>query len=73
MRSRIRRTALTIASVAVGGYLMGTGGCLSFLGEEAFRTIDFCFVIDCTDGAGGLLQPCLTETPLFADCPDQQP
>lgn len=76
MRSRTRRTALTIASIAVGGYVMGTGGCLSFLGEEAFRTLDLCFIFDCTDAASGLLQPCLNQDPtstrddlLFIDCP----
>lgn len=73
MRSRIRRIGLTIVSIAVGGYVTATGGCLSFAGERLLDTVDFCFIIDCTDGASGLLQPCLTGSPLFEDCPDQQP
>ena len=78
MQSRFRRIALTMVSVSVGGYLAGTGGCLSFAGERLLETIDFCFIIDCTDGAGGLLQPCISrqndqqnEGLLFQDCPDQ--
>ncbi len=73
MQSRIRRIALTIVSMSVGGYLAATGGCLSFAGERLLDAIDLCLIIDCTDGAGGLLQPCLTDSPLFVDCPDQQP
>ena len=76
MKSRLRRFALTIASVAMGGYLTATGGCLSYLGEQALTTLDFCFVIDCTDGLSGLLQPCSTDgtidPTLFRDCPNQQ-
>ena len=78
MKSRMRRFALTMASVAMGGYLTATGGCLSYLGEQALTTLDFCFVIDCTDGLSGLLQPCLSrqndlfnEDVLFLDCPNQ--
>lgn len=76
MQSRFRRMALTFVSVAMGGYLMATGGCLSFFGERGLQIVDFCFVIDCTDGLSGVLQPCNPDDPernLFVDCPDEAP
>ena len=80
MQSRFRRISLTFASLALGGYLTATGGCLSFIGESVVGAIDVCFIIDCTDGLSGLIQPCISSQgdqlgadALFLDCPDRAP
>ena len=85
MRSRSRRVALTLALFAGGGFLLAGPGtsCSSFLGESAFVATDFCFIFDCQNGfLGGTIKPCdigggfggfvdpdVTNSPLFVDCP----
>lgn len=85
MRSRTRRAALTLALLAGGGFLMAGPGtsCGNFLGESAFVSTDFCFIFDCQNGfLGGTIKPCdtgtglggavdpdVTNSPFFVDCP----
>ena len=84
MRSRKRRFAAVASLVLAGGFLMAGPGtsCLSFVGESAFVSTDFCFIFDCQNGfLGGSIRPCAgqgsgnqtfqnDDLPLFADCPN---
>jgi len=41
------------------GLLLSGPICVGFLGEELFRTTDFCFIFDCQGGIfGGTIDPC---------------
>jgi hypothetical protein len=84
MRSRRFRWVVGLAMFGVLGALQQLN-CVSFGGQEFMRTIDFCFLFDCQNGAlGGLLDPCpstatttdsssstttVYQPNLFVDCP----
>ena len=58
MRSLRRRWILGAAAALSFGALYQTA-CMSFAGNEVIRSIDFCFLFDCQNGAlGGLIDPC---------------
>ncbi len=59
MRRRKRtKWILGLAAAAALGVLYQTA-CMSMAGEEFLRTVDFCFLFDCQNGAfGGLIDPC---------------
>jgi len=85
MKRRSRRIPACVLLIGAGGFLLsGPGtGCMSFLGESSFVSLDFCFIFDCQNGIlGGTIDPCsgvgsgdqtvegqLTGVPLFTDCP----
>ena len=76
MRSpHVRRIVGLMVIAAVGMLFNAT--CIGFAGEQFLRTVDFCFLFDCQNGAlGGLIDPCPgtlnsdgSTTNLFVDCP----
>ena len=87
MRSKRFRWVVGLAAVGVLGALQQLA-CVSFAGQEFMRTIDFCFLFDCQNGAlGGLIDPCAgtntttsssdtdtttTQGNLFVDCPQPE-
>ena len=76
MRSLRTKSLMVLAATAVVGMLFNTT-CASFASEQVFRTVDFCFLFDCQNGAfGGLIDPCPdpgtgddSTINLFVDCP----
>lgn len=58
MRTRRMRLALGLFTLVCFGTLY-QGACIAFGADQALRSIDFCFLFDCQNGAlGGLVQPC---------------
>ena len=85
MRLSLRRITITAGLVAGGGFLMAAGPgttCASYSAESALVTVDPCFIFNCQDALGGVLNPCtqavdpitgqVTRPPLFLACPDDQ-
>lgn len=82
MRSRKNRWIAGAVGVLAAGMLYQTA-CMSFGGNQLLRTVDFCFLFDCQNGAfGGLFDWCpdqtdttssgtdaVQSTNLFVDCP----
>ncbi len=80
MGSMRKRWLVGFAAMATIGMLYQTA-CMSMAGQELMRTVDFCFLFDCQNGAiGGLIDPCAAtstssdedatgSTNLFIDCP----
>lgn len=56
-----QRVKLNAAVIGAAGILFSQGnlGCASFFGNAAISSFDFCFLLNCNDGAlGGLLNFC---------------
>lgn len=79
--NRRKRWIAGMAATVVAGMVFQTA-CIGFGFDQLQRTIDFCFIFDCTNGAfGGVIQPCKNndaigaQNPptntgnLFLDCP----
>lgn len=84
-RSFWQRVRLKVAFLGAAACLFQVGnlGCTSFFGNAAFSAMDFCFLLNCNDGAlGGLISFCSpinftsfvggaqdNEAAFLADCP----
>ena len=84
MRSRLRRIAVSVGLIGVGGFLLAApgAGCFSFTGEAIVGMTDLCFIFDCTNGIlGGTIDPCDPQInfetgqamTILADCPTGGP
>ncbi len=85
-RSRTKRTKASLAILSSG--MLFTGGdlsCAAFGLDSALLSTNFCFLLNCNEGAlGGLIDFCsttrfrsfiggmgeVTESPFLADCPE---
>ncbi|MCH7719411.1 MAG: hypothetical protein IH988_00275 [Planctomycetes bacterium] len=61
IRARWRRKTAVMSLLVGTGVLFASGAlnCASFGVQQTLSTLDFCFLLDCQNGAfGGLLDPC---------------
>lgn len=73
MQAYRRRLAIVLVLVLSGATLFqGASGCATFTGQGLLSAVNFCFLLDCSGGAG-LLRPCGNPTTsvddLLQDCP----
>jgi hypothetical protein len=78
MRTQRKRWAMGLATAAMFGTLFQTN-CISFASDEVQRSVNFCFLFDCQNGAlGGLIDFCPNATGdtstgnTFVDCPTSE-
>ncbi|HRX85997.1 MAG TPA: hypothetical protein P5572_13340 [Phycisphaerae bacterium] len=80
MRRSYRRWMMGLAAAGMLGALYQTA-CAGFAGDQVLRSVDFCFLFDCQNGAfGGLINFCpnnettgallpSNNSNTFVDCP----
>ncbi|MFQ5592481.1 MAG: hypothetical protein ACE5HE_15090 [Phycisphaerae bacterium] len=56
-----RRTTKAVSLALAGGFLLAGIGttCTSFTGTAALDAVDFCFIFDCQNALGGIVDPCV--------------